>query len=139
MQSPPDSNFSGTLKQWAAVGTLQTRRELLNEFVEHRSSLFLRSLGSPDSFCHVRRNRDVSPALAVAVHDSIAEIDLRPGKVRCGHVFVADEPVVIEVRNGQLPVVLGLEGSHVLESGDSERFSTRNLNYAARRRLHLPA
>ena len=119
------------LKQWAAVGTLQTRRELLNEFVKHRCSLFLCSLGSPDSFCHVRRNRDVSPTLAVAVHDSIAEIDLRPGKVRCGHVFVTDEPVVIEVRSGQLPFVPGLDGSHVLEPGDSERFSTRNLNYAA--------
>src|SRR5215470_1423370 len=131
MRSPPDSNFSGMLKQWAAVGPLQTRRELLNEFVEHRSSLFLRSLGSPDSFCHVRRNRDVSPALAVAVHDSVAEIDLRPGEVRCSHVFVTDEPVVIEVRNCHPPVVLGLHGSRVLEPGDSKRFSTRNLNYAA--------
>src|SRR5215470_20108680 len=131
MRLLPDSNFSGMLKQWAAVGTLQTRRELLNEFVEHRSSLFLRSLGSPDSFCHVRRNRDVSPALAVAVHDSIAEIDLRPGKVRCGHVLVTDEPVVIEVRNGQPSFVPGLDGSRVLEPCDSQRFSTRNLNYAA--------
>lgn len=119
------------LKQWAAVGTLQTRRELLNEFVKHRCSLFLCSLGSPDSFCHVRRNRDVSPALAVAVHDSIAEINLRPGKVRCGHVFVTDEPVVIEVRNGQPPFVLGRDGSHVLEPGDAERFPTWNLNYTA--------
>src|SRR5262249_6101832 len=131
MRSPPDSNFNGTLKQWAAVGTLQTRRELLNEFVKHRCSLFLRSLGPPDSFCHVRRNRDVSPAMAVAVHDSIAEIDSRPGKVRCGHVFVADEPIVIEVRNGEPPFVLGLDGSRVLKPGDSKRFSSRNLNYVA--------
>src|SRR6516165_572615 len=131
MRSPPDSNFSGSLEQRAAVGTLQTRRELLNESVKHCCSLFLCSLGSPDSFCHVRGNRDVSPALAVAVHDSIAEINLRPGKVRCGHVFVTDEPVVIEVRNGQPPFVLSLDGSSVLEHGDSERFSTRNLNYAA--------
>src|SRR5262249_35444270 len=110
MRSPPDSNFSGMLKQWAAVVTLQTRRELLNEFVNDLFCLFSVSLGSPDSFCHFRRNRDVSPSLAVAVHDSIAEIDFRPGKVRCGHVFVTDEPVVIEVRNGQPPFVLGLDG-----------------------------